>query len=158
LPENSTPPLGAFIVGILLGRNLGLGTAHQVQWASLLMALGLSPASIVLVTDFARQEASSQRTDGAAQLLDMTRQTNETVGQVQQLSQEAAAAAEVAAQQGAEARQSMDVFGVRLEELEQRARADTAQLQQSIAALIEAVRKLQNSAPQSPATASGQEG
>lgn len=72
---------------MLLGENLGLSFAQQVYWASILNGLGLSPASILLVTEFARREAAEARQSLAAanaRLDELDRRMREAAASIQQ--------------------------------------------------------------------------
>lgn len=175
MPTNSTGLLGAFIVGRLLAENVGLSSSQATQWAAVLMATGLSPASILLVLEFARRDAVDQPANQTRQLSDLSRQTNQTVAQIQQVNQQAAVAAQVAqqaathaknAQTAAEAallseqntqkavedvHQAVAIAIARLDELDRRTREEAARLRQSNTNILNAVHKLQDS-PRSQTT------
>ncbi|NJL22475.1 MAG: hypothetical protein HC895_19345 [Leptolyngbyaceae cyanobacterium SM1_3_5] len=59
MPAKSTNQIGAFIVGRLLAERAGLSSAQATQWGAVLMATGLSPASILLVSELARLDAAN---------------------------------------------------------------------------------------------------
>jgi hypothetical protein len=124
LPAKSPSPVEIFIFGLLLSRNLGLNYPQEIQWASLLMAMGLSPASLLLVSDLARRDAAGQPA--------------------------AEAAAAEAARQAAEARRSAELLAARLDELDRRAREDTDRLRLGLAVLLQAIRELPNTPPPQP--------
>ena len=106
MPTNASGLIGVFIVGRLLAEQAGLGPSQANQWAAVLMAVGLSPASILLVSELARRDAANQPTTaalaslqaGQAQILELNRQTQQAVAEVQHLSRQALAVAQAAAQ------------------------------------------------------------
>jgi len=57
MPAKSDHLLGAFIAGRLIAENAGLNSSQATQWGVVLVATGLSPASILLVSELVRLEA-----------------------------------------------------------------------------------------------------
>ena len=106
MPTNASGLIGVFIVGRLLAEQAGLSPSQANQWAAVLMAVGLSPASILLVSELARRDAANQPTNtalaslqtGQAQILELNRQTHQTVAEIQHLSRQALAVAQAASQ------------------------------------------------------------
>jgi hypothetical protein len=76
MPAKSDNLLGAFIVGRLLAESAGLSSSQATQWGAVLMATGLSPASILLVSELARLDAMrlSEQVDNQTQLRAMVQQ------------------------------------------------------------------------------------
>ncbi len=70
MPTKSDNLLGAFIVGRLLAEGAGLNSFQSTQWGAVLMATGLSPASILLVSELARLDGMRlyEQMDNQAQL------------------------------------------------------------------------------------------
>jgi len=77
MPTKSDNLLGAFIVGRLLAESAGLSSSQATQWGAVLMATGLSPASILLVSELARLDAMrlSEQVDNQTQLRAMVQQS-----------------------------------------------------------------------------------
>lgn len=76
MPAKSDNLLGAFIVGRLLAESAGLGSSQATQWGAVLMATGLSPASLLMVSELARLDAMrlSEQVDHQTQLRAMLQQ------------------------------------------------------------------------------------
>jgi hypothetical protein len=106
MPTHANSLIGVFIVGRLLAEQAGLSPSQANQWAAVLMATGLSPASILLVSELARRDAVNQPVNtalatlqaGQAHMLELSRQTYQSVAEAQHLSRQALAAAQAAAQ------------------------------------------------------------
>lgn len=113
MPTKSNNLIGAFIVGRLLAENAGLSSSQATQWGAVLMATGLSPASILLVTELARLDAKrlSEQPDNQVQLRD-------TVQQAFQKAQEAAENATRAVEKLEQVTSQLDEFNERMAKLE----------------------------------------
>lgn len=96
MPTKPDNILGSFIVGRLLAENVGLSSSEATQWGAVLMALGLSPASILLVTELARVDAmrSSEQLNQEAQLRNTIQQTFEKAQEAAENAAHAAAGVE----------------------------------------------------------------
>jgi acyl transferase domain-containing protein len=113
MPAQSNNLIGAFIVGKLLAESAGLSSSQATQWGAVLMATGLSPASILLVSELARLDALrlSQQPNDQAQLRDI-------VQQAVQKAREAAENAARAAERTEQAITRLDQFNDRMAKLE----------------------------------------
>lgn len=85
MPTKSTQLMQAFLVGRLLAERAGLGSAQTTQWGAVLMATGLSPMSILLVSELARLDAANLATQA-----DQQRQLQDTIEQAARTTQHTA--------------------------------------------------------------------
>ncbi|MBF2072257.1 MAG: hypothetical protein IGS50_00620 [Synechococcales cyanobacterium C42_A2020_086] len=111
-------PLGAFIVGRLLAERAGLGSFQATQWGAVLMATGLSPASILLVSELARLDAMrlSESVDNQTELRNA--ELRNMVQQALQKAQEAAETATRAAERSEQIISQLNEINQRIAKLE----------------------------------------
>jgi hypothetical protein len=113
MPAKSDQILGAFIVGRLLAESAGLSSSQATQWGAVLMATGLSPASILLVSELVRLDAMRLSTE-----VDNQTQLRAMVQQALQKAEEAAENATRAAERTEQVITKLNEFNERIAQLE----------------------------------------
>lgn len=135
MPAEPTNPIGAFIVGRLLAERAGLSSTQTTQWGAVLMATGLSPASILLVTELARLDAENSAAQAEQQI-----QLRDSIQQATQKSQEVAAAAILAVEKLEQVTDRLDQLSDRLTQLE--AQLSTTCTQATCTEILTTLREL----------------